>query len=116
MKTVDCQSLFNIFQDLKRPAKGEPELDEEESGELEDKMDLAQQIVEHFDEELVPDALTYYLNFCIDYGDYGDEGDDDEDEGSDPEEEEKPKKKKGKKDADDDAAEAGGDKKECKQQ
>lgn len=76
-------------------------------------MDLAQQIVEHFDEELVPDALAYYLNMAIDYGDYGDEGDDDEDEGSDPDEE-KPKKKKGKKDAEDETAETGADKKECK--
>ena len=41
MKTVDCQSLFNIFQDLKRPARDEPELDEEEAIELEDKMDAA---------------------------------------------------------------------------
>lgn len=124
MKTVECQSLFNIFESRERPKKENDGGNTDEEDEFEEKMDMVQQIVEHFDEELVPEALSYFLNFQIEYdfGDMGDEDDDDSDEDGEGdkdegEEEEKPKKKKGgkKKDGADKAGE-GEDQKECKQQ
>ena len=129
MKTVDCQSIFSIFESRVRPEKEEAGGNTDDEDEFEEKMDMAQQIVEHFDEELVPEALSYFLNFQIEY-DFGmgeeDEGDDDDDSDEDDKEkdgeaspEEKPKKKKGgkKKGGEDaDPAKGGEDQKECKQQ
>ena len=63
MKTVDCQSLFSIFESRIRPKKEEDGGNTDEEDEFEEKMDMVQQIVEHFDEELVPEALSYFLNF-----------------------------------------------------
>ena len=89
MKTVDCTSFFSIFETRVRPEKEEGGGNTDDEDEFEEKMDMAQQIVEHFDEELVPEALSYFLNFQIEY-DFAmgedDEGDDDDDSDEDDKE------------------------------
>ena len=122
MKTVDCKSFFSIFADRKSDPEADPE--DEEARLNEEIMYTAQTVVEHFDEELIPDGLPYYLNFADQSDPYGDEDDEDseggdmpgegDDDGSD---DDKPKKKKkGKKGGEEGDAAGGEEKKECKQQ
>lgn len=122
MKTAECKSFFSIFKNRVNDPEADPE--DEEAQLNEEMIYSAQTVVEHFDEELIPSALTYYLNMADQSDPYGDEDDEDEDDmdgedgekadGSGDDEEEKPKKKKkGKKGGE--GAE-GEEKKECKQQ
>lgn len=122
MKTADCKSFFSIFKDRKADPEADPE--DEEAALNEEMLYSAQTIVEHFDEELIPAALQYYLNMADQsdpYGDEDDEGDEDDMDGEDGEkgagsgdDDDKPKKKKKGKKGDDGAE--GDQKKDCKQQ
>jgi nucleosome assembly protein 1-like 1 len=126
MKTVDAESFFNFFKDLKMP---EPEkldhMEEEEEAELAQKMDEDYETACEINEVLIPNALEYYLGIQIEEGyDEFDEGDDIEEEGEE-EEGNQPQKNKSKKDkskgkggAHPAGSGAGGEagKPECKQQ
>jgi len=123
MKTVDAESFFNFFKDLKMP---EPEkldqMEEEEEAELAQKMDEDYETACEINEVLIPNALEYYLGIQLEEGyDDFDHGDDieeeEEDEGGAPQKN-KPKKEKGKGKGGAHPAGAPGDagKPECKQQ
>jgi len=121
MKVADCKSFFSIFKDRTADPEADPE--DEEAQLNEEMLYTSQTVVEHFDEELIPTALSYFLNMADQSNPYGDEDDEDEDDmdgedgekadGSDDEDDKPKKKKKGKKGGE--GAE-GEDKKDCKQQ
>ena len=116
VKTVDSDSFFNIFSNRKAPAEGE--CDSEEENNIRDKMDETQQAVEDFHDLLVPEALEYYLNMNEDFDMLGMDGEGPESEGDEDDDEDSTAKKpkKGKKSGgNEDAAEEGEQKQECKQ-
>ena len=101
VKTVDADSFFNVFKDRAIPDQGD--LDSEDESEARDKLDEVQQIVEDFNDLLIPDALEYYLGLNEDFDAMGLEDNDEDEDGGDSDDES----------GLDDAIE---DKKDCKQQ
>lgn len=77
VKTVDADSFFNIFKSREK----QDGMESEEEAEFMDKMDEAMNIIEDFEDLMVPDGLEYYLGMNEDFDD-GDDSDDDNDDGS----------------------------------
>ena len=117
VKTVEAESIFNVFTSRVAPEEG---MDEEEENELRDKIDMAMNFAEDIDDVLIPDALEYYLDLNDDMFDGEDMEDEDSDgddgDGSDDEGDKKSKKKADKKPEGGAAAAGGEQKQECKQQ
>jgi nucleosome assembly protein 1-like 1 len=97
VKTVEAESIFNVFTSRVAPEEG---MDEEEENELRDKIDMAMNFAEDIDDVLIPDALEYYLDLnddMFDGEDMEDEDSDGDDDGSDDDGDKKSKKKADKK-------------------
>ena len=97
VKSVPCESFFNIFETKKEP-EGIHDRDDDDVDSEDDK--IMQQLEECHDvsndlyDLYTVDALEFYLGFGPEIdGLMGDDGDDDED--SDDDDEDKPKGKKG---------------------
>ena len=130
VKTVEAESLFNVFNNRTAPEEGAMESDEEQ--EFMDKIDEAMNFAEDIHDVLIPDALEYYLGMNQDFFDDDLGGDDDsepDDEDSDEGGDQKKGGKGGDKDDEDKGAKGkkggkkggdkgakGGDQQECKQQ
>jgi nucleosome assembly protein 1-like 1 len=101
IKTVDAESIFNVFTSRTAPAEGEDAgLESEEENELLDKIDEQMNFAEDIEDVLIPDALEYYLGLNEDFfddmgGDSDDEGDHDSDDDGSDDDDKKDKKKKG---------------------
>ena len=119
VKTVPCDSVFNIFESKKAPEgiedKDEDELDSDDEKTMQ-ALDEANDFTNDLYDMYNGEALEYYLNFGPSVDDlmnaYGDEMDSD----GDSEEEDKPKKSTDKKGGDAPAKQVGPDGKEqeCK--
>jgi nucleosome assembly protein 1-like 1 len=112
VKSVPCESFFNIFETRKAPEDIELKDGEDLDSDVEKLLmglEEALDVANDFHDMYQTDALEYYLNFGQQYGDmFGAEGYGDEDEeGDEPEEDAKPKKG-GKGGAKKDPAPAGG--------
>ena len=95
MKTVEADSLFNVFTNRKAPDE-DTNMDSEEENQLQDKIDMAMNFAEDIDDVLIPDALEYYLGLNDDlYEGLDDEDDDDDEENADDDSDGDEKKKKG---------------------
>jgi len=92
VKTVEADSMFNIFTSRTAPVEGDGNnFESEEENELLDKIDEQMNFAEDIEDVLIPDALEYYLGLNEDFFDDmggesddedGDHDDDDDDEGS----------------------------------
>jgi len=121
VKTVPCDSVFNIFESKKAPEgiedKDEDELDSDDEKTMQ-ALDEANDFTNDLYDMYNGEALEYYLNFGPSVDDlmnaYGDEMDSD----GDSDEDDKPKKSTDKKEGDAPAKQVGPDGKEqeCKQQ
>jgi nucleosome assembly protein 1-like 1 len=101
IKTVDAESIFNVFASRTAPVDGEDTgLESEEENELLDKIDEQMNFAEDIEDVLIPDALEYYLGLNEDFfdemgGDSDDSGDHDSDDDGSGDDDKKDKKKKG---------------------
>jgi len=102
VKTIEAESLFNVFRSLTAPEKPEGDMggdSEEEDALILDRLDEQMNFCEDIDDVLIPDGLEYYLGLNEDFGDDGldseGEGDDgeDDDDGDDGDDDDKHKKK-----------------------
>lgn len=95
VKTVEADSLFNVFTNRKAPDE-DTNMDSEEENQLQDKIDMAMNFAEDIDDVLIPDALEYYLGLNDDlYEGLDDDEDDDDEEAADDDSDGDDKKKKG---------------------